>query len=244
MKLRLLFKVLPIVLLFGSNLVSQVEKASGVEALKQYVLEKDYSEVFKDNHYHVRIENVLHVDIDNDGKDELVVQFLPHYRQSASVAIYRVSPESGITRVTEGLAPGPVEKISGDYLDSHETGQAVDFTLGDGQDKPSNVDEALQVAFAKFGGVVAYRGFFHADGRGGPLSYIDMTNVQLPSNANDCSSFEFSTVRQIAAGHLREDSSRNYLAAWVRDEIYVYLIKGISSRGLLDKQLRVVKAPV
>ena len=70
-----------------------------------------------------------------------------------------------------------------------------------------------------------------------------MTNVELPSHAKDCSSFEFSRVRQIAAGGLREDSSKNYLAAWVGDEIYIYLVRGISNQGMLDKKLWVVKTP-
>jgi hypothetical protein len=70
-----------------------------------------------------------------------------------------------------------------------------------------------------------------------------MTNVELPAHTQDCSSFEFSKVRQIAAGGLREDSSKNYLAAWVGNEIYVYLIRGISSQGMLDKKLWIVKAP-
>jgi hypothetical protein len=136
-----------------------------------------------------------------------------------------------------------LQKISGEYLDSHETGQAADFTLGGGQGGPANADKVLQIALANFGGVVAYRSFYHADSRKGPVSYIDMTDVQLPPKVENCSSFEFSKVRQIAAGHLREDSSKNYLAAWVGDEVYVYLIRGISARGMLDKKLWVVKTP-
>ena len=62
-------------------------------------------------------------------------------------------------------------------------------------------------------------------------------------NVQDCGSFEFSKVSQIAAGPIREDPSKNYLAAWVGDEIHVYLIAGISDQGFLDKKLWVVKAP-
>jgi len=70
-----------------------------------------------------------------------------------------------------------------------------------------------------------------------------MRGVKLPSKNHDCGSFEFSRVKQIAAGHLREDSSNNYLAAWVGDEIYVYMIHGISNQGMLDKKLWVIQAP-
>lgn len=243
MKRKLIFLSLPICLLFTSKLAPQVQDQPRIEAFKKYILEKDYPEAFGDTRYHARIENVLDVDIDNDGKKELVVQYYPHYRQSATVIIYRVSAELELTRVTEGLAPGPLRKLSGDYLDSHELGQAVDFTAGQGPGKAGEADKVLQVALSKFGGVVSYHSFYHADMWKGPAYYLGMTNTELPSHAQDCSSFEFSRVSQIAAGGLREDSSKNYLAAWVGDEIYVYLIRGVSSQGMLDKKLWVVKAP-
>ena len=243
MKLSFILLSLPLILLFGPKFAPQAEDQSRVEHLKKYTLEKDYPEVFGGAHYHIRVENILDVDIDNDGKRELVVLFAPHYRQSASVVIYKVSPESEVVKVTEGLAPGPLQKLSGDYLDSHELGMGVDFVIGQGQVKPSEADHALQAAMANFGGVVAYRDFYHADGREGPVSYVDMRDVDVPLKAQDCSSFEFSKVRQVAAGHVHEDSSKNYLAAWVGDEVYVYLIQGISRRGMLDKKLWVVEAP-
>ncbi len=234
---------LPLILVFAMSTVSQTEKPSAAELLKKHLLEKDYPEVFQDKNYHVRVENVLNMDIDNDGKNELVVLFYPHYRQSASIMIYKVSPDEGLARVTEALAPGPLQKISGDYLDSHETGSAADFSLPESQTNPENKNKVLQIAMANFGGVVVYRSFYHVDSRRGPVSYLDMTGVELPPSVQDCSSFEFSKVRQIAAGPLREDSSKNYLAAWVGNEIYVYLITGVSTQGLLEKKLWVVKAP-
>lgn len=243
MKRWFLLPSLPLILVFATATVSQNERPSAEELLKKYLLEKDYPEVFQDKSYHVRVEDVLNVDIDNDGKNELVVLFYPHYRQSASVMIYQVSPHRGLARVTEALAPGPLQKISGDYLDSHETGNAADLALPREQNNPENRNATLKIAMAHFGGVVVYRSFYHVDSRKGPVSYLDMTGVEVPSNVQDCASFEFSKVRQIAAGPLREDSSKNYLAAWVGDEIYVYLITGISKRRFLDKKLWVLKAP-
>jgi hypothetical protein len=70
-----------------------------------------------------------------------------------------------------------------------------------------------------------------------------MRGIKLPTKKHDCASFEFSRVKQIAAGHLREDASKNYFAAWVGDEIYVYLIRGVSDQGILDKKLWVINAP-
>ena len=126
------------------------------------------------------------------------------------MVIYKLSPEAEITRVTEGLSPGPLLKLSGDYLDSHAIGAGVDFSIGGVNAKSGDAESAILSAFANFGGVVAYRDFYHADGRKGKVSYIDMRNAKLPSPAQDCSSFEFSKVRQIAAGYLREDSSLGY----------------------------------
>ena len=244
MKRRLILLLLPVSLLYSSSLPPQAEEHSSVEALKKYILEKDYPEVFGDTHYHVRVEDILEVDIDNDGMKELVVQFYPHFRQSASVVLYKVSSESGVTRVTEGLAPGPLQKVSGDYLDSHKIGSGGDFYIGGASTTSGDAVKGILSAIANTGGaVVAYDDFYHLDGRKGNVWYVDMRGVKLPSHARDCSSFEFSKVRQIAAGHLREDSSKNYLGAWVGQEIYVFLIRGVSNRGLLDKELWVVKAP-
>jgi len=212
-----------------------------LDAVKQYILEKDYPEVFGNDHYKTRIEAVLDVDVDNDGSKEIVVLYFPHYRQSAPIVIYKISPDLKVTRVVEGLAPGPFQKVSGDYLDSHTLGRAVDFEVPGRNGKP----EAVLQIMTKNGmnGLVVYDSFFHADSRTGSPSIIDMRGVKLPSKNHDCESFEFSRVKQIAVGKLREDASNNYLAAWVGDEIYVYLIRRISIEGMLNKKLWAIKAP-
>jgi hypothetical protein len=81
------------------------------------------------------------------------------------------------------------------------------------------------------------------DGRSGFPSFVDMRGVKLPTQDHDCASFEFSRVKQIAVGHLREDASNNYLAAWVGEEVFVYLIRGVSKDGMLNKKLWIIKAP-
>jgi len=180
------------------------------------------------------------VDVDNDGSNEVVILYFPHYRQSAPIVIYKISSDLKVTRVAEGLAPGPLQKVSGDYLDSHNLGMAADFEIQGGA-TPESVLQS--VAKSGMSGLVAYDAFFHMDGRSGFPFFIDMRGVKLPSAKHDCASFEFSHVKQIAVGHLREDSSNNYLAALVGDEIYVYLIHGVTNDGLLNKKLWVVKAP-
>ena len=212
-----------------------------LDAVKKYILEKDYLEVFGKTNYKTRIEDVLDVDVDNDGSKEVIVLYFPNYRQSAPIVIYKVDADLNVTRVSEGLAPGPLQKLSGDYLDSHNLGQAVDFEIPAAQAPPEKV---LQTFTEKgMNGFVIYDSFYHADGRTGSPWIIDMRGVKLPSVKHDCSSFEFSRVKQISVGHTREDSSQGYLAAWVGDEIYVYLIRGVSTDGMLDKKLWVIKAP-
>jgi hypothetical protein len=212
-----------------------------LEALKKYILENDYPEVFGKDNYKTRIEGVLDADIDNDGSQEIVVLYYPHYRQSAPIVIYKISSDLKVKRVPEGLAPGPLQKVSGDYLDSHTLGMAVDFEVPGGTAHLETVLKATSTS--GMNGLVIYDSFFHMDGRSGSPAIIDMRGVKLPSKNHDCGSFEFSRVKQIAAGHLREDSSNNYLAAWVGDEIYVYMIHGISNQGMLDKKLWVIQAP-
>jgi hypothetical protein len=212
-----------------------------LEAVKKYILEKDYPEVFGTDHYKTRIEGFLDDDVDNDGSSEIVIQYFPHYRQSAPIVIYKIGPDLKVTRVAEGLAPGPLQKLSGDYLDSHTLGMAVDMEVPSGKVTPETVMQIMTKS--GMNGLVIYDSFYHIDGRKGFPSAIDMRGVKLLTKDHDCASFEFSRVKQIAVGHLREDTSNNYLAAWVGDEIYVYLIRGISDEGMLNKKLWITKTP-
>jgi hypothetical protein len=237
-------RALILLLLLSSSLVVCAfgqQSDPRLEAVRKYILEKDYPEVFGKDHYKTRIEGILDVDVDNDGSKEIVVLYFPHYRQSASIVIYKIGPDLKVSRVAEGLAPGPLQKISGDYLDSHTLGMAVDMEVPSGKATPETVMQIM----TKNGmnGFAIYDSFYHVDHRTGSPSIIDMRGVKLPTKNHDCESFEFSRVKQIAAGHLREDSSQNYLAAWVGDEIYVYLIHGVSEEGMLNKKLWVIEAP-
>src|SRR2546427_246981 len=146
---------------FGLCLVAAVVSAQeeqsprDLAALQKHIVEKDYPELFGSTAYRTKIEKILNVDLDRDGNRELVVLFAPHYRQSAPIVIYRLSKTLEVTRVKEGLAPGPLVPLSGAYLDSHSLGQGVDFTLN-AKDVPIGLlrkevhVEKLPVDFVRF----------------------------------------------------------------------------------------------
>ena len=145
-----------------------------------------------------------------------------------------------MNRVAEGLAPGPLQPASDEYLDAHTRGNAVDVEVPKG----SSLDEFRKITTRSgLNGFAANDTFYHMDGRRGSPWFVDMRGVKVPNNGHDCGSFEFSRVKQIAAGGVREDPTKSYLAAWVGDSIYVYLITGVSKEGILDKELRVIQNP-
>ena len=212
------------------------------KAVQQYILETDYPELFENQPYKTQIENLLIADIDNDGSSDVIVHFTPHYRQSAPIVLYKLDENLKVRKVVEGLAPGPLQKISGEYLDSHVLGTGVDFSVqGEVVDEEDQL-KLVKSALDNLGGVVAYQDFLHADGRSGSGAYIDMTHIDSPSEFKNCEDFEFSKVRVVAVGPLNSDS-RNHLAAWVGDEIWLYRIGTIRGDGLLEKEHWIQQAP-
>src|SRR5258706_532899 len=213
------------------------------EAVRQYILQKEYPEVFGGVQYRVQIQNLIIADVDNDGQNEVIVEMEPHFRQSATIVIFKVSKDLLVTRVKEELAPGPLRPLSGSLLDSHESGYAADLSVDKSQGDQKTKDSVVEAILEQFTNVVAYATFFHVDSRAGAGSYIDMTQVDAISKDKTCESFEFSKVRAIAVGHLAGQEG-NSLAAWVGDEIWLYRIYRVKEDGLLEKAHWVVKAPV
>lgn len=211
------------------------------KAVQDYLLNSDdYPELFKDKPYRMKVTGLAIGDLDGDGQAEVVMQFKPHYRQSPSIIIFRVDDDMKVTRVVEGLAPGPLVPVSGDYLDSHTLGMAVDMSI-DQKGKTVSADkqkEFVQIAMKQFGGVVEYRNWLHVDGRSGKKMYLDMTDAQLPNDKNNCEDFEFSTVDAIEIA-TKENSRGNFLLAFVGDRIYAYKIHKFLDNGLMDKSLEV-----
>lgn len=213
------------------------------EAVKNYILKQDYLELFGNKPYHVKIENMLITDVDGDGNAEVVVHLKPHYRQSPPIIIYRLSSDLKVSRVKEGLAPGPLVPLTGEYLDSHELGLAVDFEVKEKQDVLIDRKKIVKVALENFGGVVEYKNFLHADNRDGDGSYIDMTRVETQPDSKNCGQFEFSKVTQISAGTVSGRGDGNYLAALVDDHVYLYKIEGFIDNEFIIKKFSIHGLP-
>jgi len=216
-----------------------------VDAVRRYVLEEDYPELFKDKPYRARIENLIVADIDNDNAPEVVALFNPHYRQSPTIVIFQLDKDLKVRRAVEGLAPGPLLPVTGQYLDSHGIGMAVDFTAktkpGAKPLLPRHVVEASLKA--RFGSIVQYLNFFHADFRTGRRTYIDMTHLDVPGHEENCAHFEFAKVNEIAVGAVWDNDPRAHLLARVGREIYIYRIDKIDEKGFLEKHLWVAQTP-
>jgi len=213
-----------------------------LEAVKQYLLKDDYPELFGDTPYRMKIDNAIVADVDDDGEDEVILHVTPHYRQSPTILIFKVSKTLAVKRVIEGLAPGPLVPVSGNYLDSHQLGAAVDLTLGKEHGNPAKRRDFVKAALAeKRGGVVEYANFIHMDSRKGKGVYVDMTGLAKPPAEQTCEDFEFSVVDEIAVMP-KKDGSGNYLLARVGKSIYAYKIHKIRDDGFLEKTLTVMPA--
>ncbi len=222
--------------------------AAKVNAIRRLLLNEDYPERFADRTQRVRIDSVVLADVDGDGVEEAVVVFSPHYRQSPTVALFRLKPEGEryqASRVLEGLAPGPLRPLSGRFHDSHALGLAEDLRLPLRPDGGQALAADLLAAAQQAGwrGLVQYRGFVHADLRAGSGSYIDMTHAQRPGDDPHCAHFEFALVNELAVGAARQGDPVLYIAARVHDEITLYRITRIDERGLLTKQAWPMKVP-
>jgi hypothetical protein len=216
------------------------------KAVQDYLLQgDDYPELFDDKPYRMKVTGLAIGDLDGDGQAEVVLSFKPHYRQSPSIIIFRVDKDMRVTRVVEGLAPGPLVPVSGDYLDSHTLGEAVDLefqTKGKVKSGAQARKDFINTALKNFGGVVAYKNWFHVDRRSGRKMLIDMGQAKVPHEKHNCEGFEFSTVDTIEIA-TKKDESGNYLLALVGDKFYAYKIHKFLDNGLMDKSLEVFSVP-
>lgn len=209
-----------------------------VKAVQDYITKKDdYPELFKDKPYRIKVSDIKIGDLDGDGIDEVVVAVNPHYQQSPTILIFQVNKKLKVTRVIEGLAPGPLIPVSGDQIDSHTLGLGVDFSVSGKNGKPIN-REFIDITMKQFKGVVAYKSFIHADHRSGYGMYIDMKHIESVPKKDNCEAFEFSTVEEIMIAR-RDGDDTNWLVAKIGDALYAYKIRKITKEGFLDKTMKI-----
>lgn len=219
------------------------DQIPAIAAVINHMTEKDYPEVFAKTPYVVKVENTFMFDLDRDGQDEVVLHVTPHYRQSATILFYRVSPDMKVTRLREGLAPGPLVPLSGDFLDAHALGEAIDLDLKAQQhDEPAR-KKFIDSLFSQSASVVAYRDFFHMDTREGVPYYVDMTSAEPKPKRKTCEEFEFSQVKEAAIGTVDGLGDEPVLATWAAQNVYLYRFGAVSPEGMLEKTHWTVKLP-
>lgn len=231
-------------LLAAALLLLQVDAAPlppEVEAVQQYLLGGDDYPEDLGEHYRMKIENALIGDLDDDGRDEVVFQTFPHFRQSPTIVFFKLDAQRKVTRWKEGLAPGPMVKVDGEQLDSHTVGDGVDMTVPGMESDPDARLKIGRSALKHFGGVVLYRGFIHADGRKGRGSFIDLSALEPQPKGDNCEDFQFARLRGSAIGSLSGETGK-LLAVWEGERIHLYRIRFIDG-GFLDKQVEVIAAP-
>lgn len=229
------------IIIFSAQALFANQSNPRFKAVQKYLLEgSDYPEVFKDKSYHLQIRGLAIGDLDRDGQDEVVLQFHPHYLQSPTVVIYRVDKDMKVTRVIEGLAPGPLLKQSNEYLDSHILGLGVDFEVkakNKNQTPESLKKAAIEATMKSFSSTVEYADWIHADYRSGKGTYIDMTHAKVPNGERNCEHFEFSEVDTIKIDKYK-DEKNNSLFVKVGKHVYLYTIDKFLDNGLMDKSFK------
>jgi hypothetical protein len=209
------------------------------QAVMDYLMNDEYPELFGDEPYVIRPTGFDIGDLDGDGVNEVVVSFYPHYHQSPTIMIFKVDNKMKVTRITEGLAPGKLVPVTGEYLDSHAIGHGIDMTIDEPMNDPKKREDLVKSSMKYMGNVVEYKNFIHSDGRNGNGTYIDMVHIQNPPKDNTCESFEFSRVEQVLIGTKNGDPTP-VIMALAGDEVYFYKIKAIRLDGRLDKTIDVV----
>lgn len=212
-----------------------------LELIFNYVKESDYPELFNGDPYQVRPIRWQIIDIDGDGVTEVFLQTFPHYRQSPTITIYQIDANNKVSRITEGLAPGPLIALDpeDDYFDTHTTGTAIDMQIDNSAYEKMR---ALAKSTLKFGmSSVIYKNFLHSDKRDGKPVFVDLSHLEYKAD-NSCSNFQFSQPAAIAAGQVK-GKQENYFMAVVGNEIYCYAIKGFTADGWLDKTVSILKKP-
>ncbi len=213
-----------------------------IDLVFDYMINKDFPELFNNQPYQFRPVRWTIIDIDDDGVTEVFLQTFPHYRQSPTITIYQIDQQDSVSRIVEAFAPGHLIKVSpeGDYFDAHATGTAVDMQIEThGSDKLKMVAKSS----LKFGlSPILFKNFIHTDKRDGDPYYLDLTYLDDYAEANSCANFQFSFPDNIIAGKIAGQANK-YFIAQVNDELFCYEIQGFDEHGWIKKQITVMNLP-
>ena len=210
---------------------------STIVAAVRAVASREPVEAFKDETGFVPVRGIQLLDVDQDGAPEAFVWIDPSFRQTPTVLVYKYDPQRGAHRVLEGLVPGRLQPVSGRFTDDHTMGFGIDMTVG-GDGRPVDFDKLISAAGQTGMSLVRYRTFLHADGRKGFVSFVDLSDRDLPtSGTQTCQDFEFSSVEALAAGTVAGKRTVRYLAALTARDVTVYRFRGIKPNETLDKEV-------
>jgi hypothetical protein len=172
----------------------------------------------------------------------LAVAVLPPYREFPTVVLFRLQDGSW-SRVFEALTPG-VRARPSNLLDLHTKGKALDYTVGDGEQRltPEVIAKVLSLSSSKKLAIVAHAYFFHSHEAGAENYFVDRTATYdlarrlFPGEyemypRTECTMFDVPAVRQIDFGSkgerllltVRTDNGQTWLIGW----------NGVDDRGLL-----------
>ena len=219
------------------NFQATMEKE--IKIVRDYILNEEYPEVFNDKKYRISIIDFKIFDIDLDGFNEVIVAFKPHYFQTPTLQIFRVNKEQKVTRITEGLAPGPLVKRGDYFLDSHSLGLAVDIKVKKGKENKLSIGKTA-ISTTKMKMAVDYKNFTHIDYRNSLPMYVDMTHIDPFDDNDNCSNLEFSMIDRIFVGYKETETKKGFIAAVIKDKAYVYTINNISEDGYIDKEIEII----
>lgn len=207
-----------------------------------YMLEKDYPELFNNNPFQFRPISWQITDIDNDGNTEVFLQTFPHFKQSPTITIFKIDKSDSISRIIEGLAPGHLIPLSkeDDYLDPHTTGTAIDMQPNPNDPKTYRIlaESSLKYDMS----VVLYKNFIHSDKRDGRAIFIDLMYLDDFPAENTCADFQFSKPEQIIAGKVK-GYKNNFFIAKVDKELFCYEIIGFKELDFIHKNIFIIDVP-
>jgi len=172
-----------------SLLLSIQRPDTGLAAEVRIALATAPIEVFEKDTGHVSVTGILVLDVGGQEAPLAFAWIVPSFRQTPTVLVYRRGPSGELQRVTEGLAPGRLQPLSGRLRDAHTLGQAADLTVGHGE--PVDTMKFISAAIGQRMSVARYHGFFHLDMRLGFAGYVDLSDRTLPpTDTATCGSFE------------------------------------------------------